>query len=414
MTISAASTPGRAALTAPLRRRRAAVYVFMLSVGVGLSSFIVRTPAVRDLVDASTGQMGLILFGISVGSMTGILCSAGLVRRFGARRPVLIGGSSFVAGLALLAVMAGSGQGFGVFVGLVGIGLGFGLAEIAVNIEGADIERESGRSVLPVLHGCYSLGTVLGALAGIGLTAIDFPVLVHLLVVATLAGGAMLWAVPRIQASTGRHEAGGADSPSVGAQLAVWKQRRVVFLGLIVLALALAEGAAGDWLPLIMVDGHGATAAVGSIVFAGFALAMTIGRFSGAPLLARFGKAAVLRVSAIVSAAGIALVVFSDSVVVAGLAVLLWGLGAALGFPVTLSAAGESDDPTTTVGAVAAAGYVAFLVGPPLLGFLGEHYGLRGAMIVVLVVVAGASFLTSAAKTPRAVHPTPEGIQPLA
>ncbi|WKK72747.1 MFS transporter [Rathayibacter oskolensis] len=118
-----------------------------------------------------------------------------------------------------------------------------------------------------------------------------------------------------------------------------------MFLGLIVLALALAEGSAGDWLPLIMVDGHGASATVGSLVFAGFALAMTIGRFSGEPLLARFGKPAVLCVSALVSAAGIALVVFSDSVVVAGLAVLLWGLGAALGFPVTLSAAGEATTP---------------------------------------------------------------------
>lgn len=402
MSASAAPTTSRPALSAPLRRRRAAVFVFMLTIGVGLSSFIVRTPAVRDLVQASTAEMGLILFGISVGSMTGILCSAALVRRFGARRPILIGGASFVAGLALLATTAGLGQGLGVFAGLVGIGLGFGLAEIAINIEGAAIEQASGRSILPVLHGCYSLGSVIGALAGIGLTAIAFPVWVHLLVVAALALTAMAWAVPKVPSDTGRREAGGAASPGLGAQLAVWKQRRIVFLGLIVLALALAEGSAGDWLPLIMVDGHDASPVVGSLVFAGFALAMTIGRFSGEPLLARFGKPAVLCVSAIVSAVGIALVVFSDSVVVAGLAVLLWGLGAALGFPVTLSAAGESDDPTTTVGAVAAAGYVAFLVGPPLLGFLGEHYGLRGAMIVVLVVVAGASLLTSAAKTPEA------------
>lgn len=396
----------RPALSAPLRRRRAAIFVFMLTVGIGLSSFIVRTPAVRDLVHASTAEMGLILFGISVGSMTGILSSAALVRRFGARRPIIIGGTSFVTGLALLALMAGAGQGVGVFLGLVGIGLGFGLAEIAINIEGAAIEHISGRSILPVLHGCYSLGSVIGAVAGIALTAIAFPVWIHLLVVAVIALLALIWAVPKIPATTGRQQAGVDEAPGLRAQLSVWKQQRVIFLGLIVLALALAEGAAGDWLPLIMVDGHGTTAAVGSIVFAGFALAMTIGRFSGEPLIARFGKANVLRVSALVSALGIALVVFSDNVVVAGLAVLLWGLGAALGFPVTISAAGESDDPTTTVGAVASAGYVAFLVGPPLLGFLGEHFGLRGAMIVVLAVVVLASFLTSAARPPKGAEQT--------
>ncbi|HXH33892.1 MAG TPA: MFS transporter [Plantibacter sp.] len=396
------ATP-RPELSAPLRRRRAAIFVFMLTVGIGLSSFIVRTPAVRDLVHASTAEMGLILFGISVGSMTGILSSAALVRRFGARRPIIIGGTAFVTGLALLALMAGAGQGVGVFLGLIGIGLGFGLAEIAINIEGAAIEHISGRSILPVLHGCYSLGSVIGAVAGIALTALAFPVWIHLLVVAAIALLALIWAIPKIPATTGRQQAGVDGTPGLRAQLSVWKQQRVIFLGLIVLALALAEGAAGDWLPLIMVDGHGTTAAVGSIVFAGFALAMTIGRFSGEPLIARFGKANVLRVSALVSALGIALVVFSDNVVVAGLAVLLWGLGAALGFPVTISAAGESDDPTTTVGAVASAGYVAFLVGPPLLGFLGEHFGLRGAMIVVLAVVVLASFLTSAARPPKVV-----------
>jgi len=408
MSARAGQADPRPALSGPLRRRRAAIFVFMLTIGVGLSSFIVRTPAVRDLVEASTAQMGLILFGISIGSMTGILCSAALVRRFGARRPIIIGGSAFVTGLALLALMAGAGQGVGVFIGLIGIGLGFGLAEIAINIEGADIEVASGRSILPVLHGCYSLGSVIGAVAGIGLTAIAFPVTVHLLVVAGIAAVALLWAVPKIPATTGRQRGPEGGAPGLGAQLAVWKQQRVIFLGLIVLALALAEGAAGDWLPLLMVDGHGASAAVGSIVFAAFALAMTIGRFSGEPLIARFGKANVLRVSALVSAAGIALVVFSDDIVVAGLAVVLWGLGAALGFPVTISAAGESDDPTTTVGAVASAGYVAFLVGPPLLGFLGEHFGLRGAMIVVLAVVVLASFLTSAA---RPAKPAPEPAQ---
>jgi fucose permease len=402
MSIRVDDSTVRWALTPELRRRRAAIFLFMLTVGIGLSSFIVRTPAVRDLVSASTAEMGLILFGLSVGSMTGILSSAALVRRFGARRPVLIGGTAFLTGLTVLALMAGFGQGVGVFVGLIGIGLGFGLAEIAINIEGAAIELASGRSVLPVLHGCYSLGSVIGAVAGIGLTAIAFPVWIHLLIVAGVALIALLWAIPKVPATTGRQDGDSGDAPGLRAHLAVWKQHRVIMLGLIVLALALAEGAAGDWLPLLMVDGHGATAAVGSIVFAAFALSMTVGRFSGEPLIARFGKATVLRASALVSAAGIALVIFSDNVVVAGLAVVLWGLGAALGFPLTISAAGESDDPTTTVAAVASAGYVAFLVGPPLLGFLGEHFGLRGAMIVVLVVVAAAAIPTSAAKSPTA------------
>jgi MFS family permease len=118
----------------------------------------------------------------------------------------------------------------------------------------------------------------------------------------------------------------------------------------------------------------------------------------------RFGNAAVLRVSTLVSAAGIATIVFIDNPVLAGSGVVLWGLGAALGFPVTISAAGDSDNPTSSVAAVTTAGSVAFLVGPPLLGFLGQAFGLRAAMILVLVIVALSSLFTSAANPRFAPH----------
>ncbi|WP_213001399.1 MFS transporter [Winogradskya consettensis] len=401
------SVAARPAFTPQAARRRAAIFAVMLVVGVGIASWTVRTPAVRDLLHASTAEMGLVLFGISVGSMTGVLSSAAIVRSRGAQFTVAVGGSAFVAGMALIGIGAAAALDAGVFTGLAFVGLGAGLMEIALNVEGAAIETESHRSVLPMMHGFFSLGTVVGAVAGIGLTAISFPVVWHMSGVAIGGAAIVFWAVRRVPAETGR-SAGPAPAAGGGfrAQLGLWRQRRVLMLGLIVLALALAEGSANDWLPLLMVDGHGASPALGSVIFTGFALAMTAGRFAGEPLLARFGNAAVLRVSALVSAAGIATVVFADNVIVAGLAVALWGLGAALGFPVTLSAAAESPDPTSTVGAVASAGYVAFLVGPPLLGFLGDHVGLRGAMIVVLVVVAAAATLTSAAKPLPAGSPS--------
>ncbi|MDY0914946.1 MFS transporter [Rathayibacter festucae] len=383
-------------------KRRLAISAFMLVFGIGMASWVVRTPAVRDLLAASTAEMGLVLLGLSVGSMSGVLSSAAVVRRQGVRFTVVIGGASFVTGIALTGVFAELSTPFGVAAGLALVGFGIGISEIALNVEGAALETLTGRSVLPALHGFYSLGTVTGAVAGIGLTAIDFPVVWQLVGVAVVALALLLTVIRSIPEETGRVERAVAGAPREKVHSTpVWQQPRVLMLGLIVLALALAEGSATDWLPLLMVDGHGVSATVGTVVFTAFAAAMTVGRFLGTPLLARFGKATVLLASTLVSAVGIGIVVFADNAVVAGAAVVLWGLGAALGFPVTLSAAGESEDPTSAVAAVATAGYIAFLVGPPLLGFLGEHFGLRGAMAVVLVLVALASLLTSAAK-PRA------------
>ncbi len=380
------------------RRWRAALFVFMLVAGVGMASWVARTPAVRDALGVSTGGMGVVLFGLSTGSMAGVLVSGPLVRRYGGRSVMWGGAAVLTAGLAVTAGGAEWSLAGGVFAGLALFGSGLGLAEVAVNIEGAAVERRIGRPVLPVLHGCFSLGTVLGALLGLALTAAHFPVGAHLLAVAVLTAAATVWAVRAVPAGTGREAAEAAAGPRDRlAALRVWRDGRLVLIGMIVLVMAFTEGAANDWLPLLMVDGHGVSATAGSLTYTAFAVAMTVGRFAGGPFLERFGRAAVVRASAAVAAVGVALVVFSPSPLVAGAAVVLWGLGASLGFPVSISAAG--DDPegaAARVSAVATAGYLAFLVGPPSLGFLADHVGLRPTMGVVLGLLVVAALLAPA------------------
>ncbi|MFC7877802.1 MFS transporter [Isoptericola sp. NPDC057391] len=392
-------------------RRRLSLFSLTLLVGLGMSSWITRTPDVRDALGASTAGMGLVLFGLSVGSMTGVLSAGPIVRRRGARPVILVGSLLVVAGVAIIGLAASAGLAAGAFAGLLLVGLGGGLGEIGLNIEGAALEVESGRPVLPALHGSFSLGTVVGALVGIALTALDFPVVWHLLAMAAVMAALVAWATPGIPAATGREEA--REAREAGAprerRPSVWRDGRLVLIGVVVLAMAFAEGAANDWLPLLMVDGHGMSATHGSLVYAGFAAAMTVGRFSGGPVVERFGRAAVLSVSALCAIAGILAVVFAPSPVVAGVAVALWGLGASLGFPVAISAAG--DDPERGAGrvsAVATSGYLAFLVGPPLLGFLGEHLGLRLAMLAVVVLLVVAVFAARAATPrPRVTPPAP-------
>lgn len=385
-----------------VRRRRLSLFALTLLVGLGISSWVTRTPAIRDALDASTAQMGLILFGLSVGSMTGVLAAGSLVRRHGTRPVAVVGTLLVVGGVAVVGLAAAAGLAVGAFAGLALVGLGGGLGEISLNIEGAALERETGRQVLPVLHGSFSLGTVIGALVGIGLTAVAFPVVWHLLGAAAVMGGLAAWALPGVPAGTGRvARADGAREAAAGRRPSVWRDSRLLLIGLVVLAMAFAEGAANDWLPLLMVDGHGMSATDGSLVYAGFAAAMTVGRFAGGPVVTRFGRAPVLSVSAVCAVVGIGVVVLSSSPLVAGIAVVLWGLGASLGFPVAISAAGDDPDRgAERVSAVATSGYLAFLVGPPLLGFLGEHAGLRQAMLVVVVLLVAAAFAARAA-TPR-------------
>ncbi|MFJ8826691.1 MFS transporter [Streptomyces sp. NPDC102467] len=387
-----------------VRRRRQSLYLLFFLNGITMSSWVTRTPDVRDQLGVSTGQMGLILFGLSVGSMTGILCSGRCVSRFGTRPVIALGTLLIIAGTTVVGLGSAVPSAPVVTAGLCLFGAGMGAGEVAVNVDGADVERLAGTAVLPTLHGCFSLGTVVGGLAGMAATAVAFPAHWHLAVAALIATGILIYAMRAVPGGVGisaaRRAPGSTPGSTPGSRPQVWKDRKLLLIGAIVLAMALAEGAANDWLPLLMVDGHGLDATVGSLVYVGFAAAMTLGRFSGTFFLDRFGRTVVVRASAISGAVGLLLVIFSDNAVLAATAVLFWGLGASLGFPVALSAAGDSGpEQTARVSLVAIIGYVAFLVGPPVLGFLGEHYGLRSAMVVVLVFVASAILLAPAVDT---------------
>ncbi|MGW0890904.1 MFS transporter [Saccharopolyspora sp. NPDC002578] len=390
------------ARTGTRARRRALLLIFFL-VGVGLASWVTRTPAIRDALAASTGEMGLVLFGLSIGSMTGILAAGPLVRRSGTKPVIAVSMSFVVAGLAVLGGFTALGAAPGAFAGLLLFGLGMGCSDVALNIEGAEVERLAARPLLPLLHGTYSAGTVLGSLLGLAFAHAGIGVGAHLAGVAVLGAAATAVAAPALPAGFGQER--GATGRGIGVaarqQIALWSQPRITLIGCVVLCMALAEGSANDWLPLLMVDAHGFDPVLGALLFTAFAAAMTAGRFAGSGLVRRFGRAPVVRAGALCAGIGIALVIFTGSPAVAVAGVVLWGLGTSLGFPLAISAAGDGDgDSTARVSAVATAGYLAFLVGPPMLGFLGDHFGLRYAMIVVLVLVGCAAATASAVRAP--------------
>jgi fucose permease len=352
---------------------------------------VTRTPDIRDQLGASTAEVGLVLFGLSLGSMLGILCSGALVSRFGARPVITTGAIGIILSMPTIGVGTSTAAALLAAAGLFLFGAGMGGGEVAMNVEGAEIERVTGRPFLPMLHGCFSLGTVVGAVAGIAATAASFPVSWHLYIVGGLALLAVALAIPALPPGTGRALAASTDA-GPRRRLGLWRDSRLWLIGVVILAMALAEGTANDWLPLVMVDGHGFPPALGSTIFAAFAAAMTVGRFAGGWFIERYGRPAVLCASGVSAAVGLVLVIFVDNQIVAAVAVLLWGLGASLGFPVAISAAGDSGpESAARVSLVATVGYIAFLVGPPVLGFVGEVHGLRGALIVPLVVVAAAA-----------------------
>jgi predicted MFS family arabinose efflux permease len=377
------------------RRAVRAVFVAFFASGFAFASWASRIPQVRDALGLDPGRLGLVLLAVAIGSVIALPVAGIVVTRLGAARTILAMSILLAAGLATVAI----GHPHGVppvVVGLFLVGFGNGTWDVAMNVEGAAVEQQQGRSIMSRFHAGFSLGTVAGALLGSAMVALGVGVTPHLAAVAVVVAVAVPLSVRGFLPTGPAHEPTTHDG-APRHPLRAWTEPRTLLVGVFVLAMAFTEGTGNDWLGVAVIDGYGARAAVGSLTFAAFVAAMTAGRWFGSDLLDRYGRVPVLRVSAFTALVGLLLVVFGTGLVMAMAGAVLWGLGAALGFPVGMSAA--ADDPRHAAGrvsVVASIGYVAFLAGPPLIGFLGDHVGVLRSLTVaaglmgVGLLVAGA------------------------
>ncbi|MDQ0031377.1 MFS transporter [Arthrobacter bambusae] len=427
----------RRATAAELSRWRIAVVVAYGASGLAFSSWVSRLPAIRDGLHLTPGTVGLLLMCMTVASFLSVSASGVIVIRLGSRLTTRIGGAMVGFGLAV----AGLGTSVlanpvVVAAGLMVIGLGTASWNTASNVEGASLERALERHIMPRLHGSFSLGTVAGAGLGAWAAAAALPVFWHLaaagLVVAVSVVTAAAWfradSTPVARAKAFKPEKPDTfEDPSTGPLPIIqpgqqkpgepldskrmvaraWRERRTLLLGVLVLGLALAEGAAGDWVALALTDGHGQSDAAGAVGYGIFVTFMTVGRFAGTVVLDRFGRVPVMHWCSATAVIGLGLFVFAPVPWLAFVALAIWGLGASLGFPVGMSAA--ADDPAhaaARVSVVSTIGYGAFLCGPPLLGLLAEHFGILHSLLAVLVLLVASFFLApvSRKRSPEPAH----------
>ncbi|MBA8796057.1 fucose permease [Friedmanniella endophytica] len=400
---------------AEVRGAVGATYLAFIATGFAFASWASRIPQVRDHFRLDPAQLGLVLLAIAAGSLIALPLSGVLVSHLGSRRTVRL--MAVLDGVALLVVSAGFLLGVPVVVvGLFLFGFGQGAWDVAMNVQGALAERRLGRAIMPRFHAGFSVGTVAGALTGAAMVALRVPVSAHLLVVGVLVAVVVPFGVRRFlpdhdhePATASALEAAPGPTAVRLHALRAWREPRTVLIGVFVLTFAFAEGTGNDWTSVALIDGYRLPASLGTLGFAVFLAAMTAGRWFGPGLLDRHGRVVVIRVMAGLAVLGVALFVFGQLPVVAFLGLVLWGVGTSLGFPVGMSAG--ADEPAMAaprVSVIASVGYCAFLGGPPLVGFLGDHVGVLRAVVVVAALLALAVAITGVTRPPAAAGSTPD------
>jgi fucose permease len=383
------------------RARQGVALVFVLN-GLCFASLVSRFPDVRGDLALSNSELGLLLLSIAAGSVIALPSSGWLIDRWSAAAVVRGGGVLVALGLAVAAVGTSLALVPMAAVGLFVNGVGTGVWDVAMNVEGAAVERELGRAIMPRFHAGWSGGSILGATLGVPVNALDVPLVFHLGTIAVASAATVWWGSAGFLPAHPEH--GGSSG------LRAWREPRTLAIGLMVLAFALAEGTANDWLALALIDGYSAPDWLGVAGFALFVASMTGGRVVGTVVLDRFGRVPVLLTTAAAVLTGLLLVVFGQHPVLVALGVVVWGLGASLGFPVGMSAA--ADEPARAAARVsvgATTGYIAFLGGPPLIGFVADQVGTLSALLVVAVVLAPSALAIPAARQkPSARDAAPE------
>lgn len=372
--------------------------------GLLISALVSRLPALRDDLVLDHASVGLLLLCMTGGSFAAVSFAGRFVLRWGATRIMQLGAT--LAGFGLLMVGLGAGAlgnivVTGIFLTLQGAGTA--TWNVASNVQGAAMERALGRSIMSVLHGFFSIGTVIGAGLGVFAAAVDLPLTVHYPVMGLIVAGTVLissrYFGPDGSRRSTEHRGGGMRQ--------AWREPRTVLLGVLVLGMALAEGAAGDWVALALADGYDTSEATGALGYGIFVTAMTITRLLGGELVHRFGRVAMIRASALSALLGVLVFAWGDHLPLAFVALAIWGMGVALSFPLAMSAA--SDDPVraaSRVSVVSTIGYGAFLGGPPLLGLLAHAIGLLPALSCIGLLLVMAFLLASNARGHEAVEST--------
>jgi MFS family permease len=377
-------------MTDVLRRGRASLAFSFFTQGVAFALLVTRIPAIQDRYGISDGLLPAFLAAVPILAGVGSVCTGQLVKRVPPSR--VLRWSQPVVLLALLGVGAGE-ELWEIGLALAAFGLAVGALDASMNMLGVSLQHTYGRSIMLGFHAAYSLGGIVGAsLAWVGahwdlaLFVSYLPVVLVLLPAAFVGsrwyvdGGGQ--GAPEEQKGQGAAGQGQGGGGAVGFKL-------LLPLCLVMTVAYIGDSTVSNWSAKYLQDVLGSSEQLATVPYNVYMVTTLIGRTVGDFGVRRFGAVAVVRVGALVAAAGFAVVAVAPGAWVGMLGFTLLGFGLCVIVPQTFAAAGRLF-PGAADAAIARLNifnYVGFLVGSPLVGALGDAWSYRGAMLVPMVLV---------------------------
>ena len=384
------------------RWRNAVITAFGLG-GLTVATWGPRLPAVKAELRVGTATIGLVLACATIGAVGGLVAATALLTRLGGRRAVM---TALLVIAVALAVMGAAitlrsvpltGAGFAV------AGFGIGTLDVLINVQGSAVERAAGRTLLPLMHGGWSVGAAAGAAIGAACAAAGITPtrqFAGLAIAVAILSPVISRAIPAAALPAEPEEPKEKRPARIREWLRGWTDARLLIIGVVMLGVELGEGSANNWLTLAAQDSHSQSSAIAALFFTVFAASEAAARIFGGPAVDRLGRVRTIRFTTALGIIGVLLFILSGSTLLILTGVVFWAAGVSMGFPLGMSAAAEGGgNPAARVSVVASIGYFANLAGPPALGFLAQSFGLLGAFWLIVALLA-ASFAGAGAFRP--------------
>lgn len=359
---------------------RLAISVLFLLCGLNFASWATRIPDFKEFLSLSDAELGSILMGLPIGSMVSLPLAGWLIARYNSKIICLLAIVLYILILPALTFISSS---LFLFVGLFSFGMAGDILNISMNTQVVSLEKLTNKKTMSSFHAIFSIGLMLGSLLGGYLVKLDVTLNQHFYMIA-LCNLISIIGVYRYLLIDSKNEE--QENNMVEPKFKL--NNYLLILSFVAFCGMLCEGAMADWISLYFkslpnLDGYPFT-----IGFSSFAFSMVIGRLIGDWAAKHLSIRNILMMNGLLIALGMSMTVFFTQVHLLILGCFITGLGISTIVPMIYSQAGNTKDtsPAMAIAAVSTIAYVGFMLGPVVIGFLSEYYGLKQALILLIIL----------------------------
>jgi MFS family permease len=373
------------------RQMRIAVSVFFFCQGVCFASWASRIPDIKSSLHLSEAALGTILLGLPVGQFVTMPFSGRAVTRFGSKNVLRIAILCYAFSLTNIGLVSAPWQ---LALCLFLFGVSGNLCNISVNTQGVNAEALYGKPIMSSFHGVWSTAGFSGALIGLLMMKFQLTPYIHFWIVASVVMLLSFFFSPFLLLTPTSRTAASFNRIKMPHGL-------LLQLGIIGFCCLSCEGCMFDWSGVYFKQVVKAEGPLVSLGYASFMIMMAGGRFAGDKLAAKFSRKKMVQVSGILIFSGMMFAVLFPYLVTATIGFLVVGFGVSTIIPLLYSTVGKADLEVSkgiAIATVSSIGFLGFLMGPPLIGYIAELAGLKYSFISIAFLGLAISYLISRVK----------------